>query len=61
MKKINLFELANFVFCDKDKAARWMRKPRARFGGKAAIDVMHSEAGAKSVEEALVQIDHGYW
>jgi len=51
--------LAELVFGEPDRAWRWMRKPKRRFHGKTPIELLASEAGARIVEEILVQIDDG--
>jgi putative toxin-antitoxin system antitoxin component (TIGR02293 family) len=50
---------AQAVFGDADSALRWMRQPKMRFEGRTPIQMMSTEAGARLVEEMLVQIDEG--
>jgi putative toxin-antitoxin system antitoxin component (TIGR02293 family) len=52
---------ATAVFADHDKAMRWLRNAQAKFGGRTALDMVSTEHGARLVEEALVQIDEGYF
>jgi putative toxin-antitoxin system antitoxin component (TIGR02293 family) len=52
---------ATSTFGDLDKAMTWLRNDQARFGGKSALDMASTEHGARLVEEALVQIDEGYF
>jgi putative toxin-antitoxin system antitoxin component (TIGR02293 family) len=52
---------ATATFGDSDKAMTWLRIGQARFGGKSALDMTSTEHGARLVEEALVQIDEGYF
>lgn len=52
--------LAEEVFGDDAKAARWLRKPKARFEGRAPLDLLKTEAGARLVEEFLLQLDYGF-
>ena len=49
------------TFGDPQKALRWLRTPHARFAGCTALSITSTEHGARSVEEALVQIDEGYF
>ena len=51
--------LAELVFGEPERAWRWMRKPKRSFRGKTPIELLASEAGARIVEEMLVQIDDG--
>lgn len=50
---------AQRVFADHDKAARWLRKANATLAGRAPIELLRTETGARKVEEALIRIDHG--
>jgi putative toxin-antitoxin system antitoxin component (TIGR02293 family) len=52
--------LAEEVFGDDHKAARWLRKPKARFAGRTPLEMLATEAGARLVEEMLLQLDYGF-
>lgn len=52
--------LAEEVFGDDAKAARWLRKSKTRFEGRTPLDLLRSEAGARLVEELLLQLDYGF-
>jgi putative toxin-antitoxin system antitoxin component (TIGR02293 family) len=51
---------AEEVFGDDAKAARWLRKPKIRFEGRFPLELLRTGAGARIVEEMLLQIDHGF-
>lgn len=51
--------LAEEVFGQDEKAGRWLRKPKERFDGRSPIEVLRTEAGARLVEEMLLQLDYG--
>jgi putative toxin-antitoxin system antitoxin component (TIGR02293 family) len=51
--------LAEQVFGDEEKASRWLRQPKRRFGSRTPLDLLSTEAGARLVEEMLYQIDDG--
>jgi putative toxin-antitoxin system antitoxin component (TIGR02293 family) len=51
--------LAEQVFGDDAKAARWLRKAKERFQGRTPLEVLKTEAGARLVEEMLLQLDYG--
>lgn len=53
--------LAEEVFGDDGKASRWLRKAKSRFEGRSPLDLLRTEAGARIVEEMLLQIDYGYF
>jgi putative toxin-antitoxin system antitoxin component (TIGR02293 family) len=49
------------VFGSKDKAMAWLRQPMKRFEGNTPIEMLVSDVGSRLVEEALVQIDEGFF
>lgn len=51
--------LAEEVFGDDAKAGRWLRKIKERFAGRTPLEVSRTEAGARLVEEMLLQLDYG--
>ena len=52
---------ATAAFGNQDKAMHWLRNAQQRFGKKSALDMASTEHGARLVEEALVQLDEGYF
>lgn len=51
--------MAEIVFGEPARAWRWLRKPKERFDGRTPCEMLATEAGARLVEEMLVQLDHG--
>ena len=51
--------LAEQIFAGRDRAWRWMRQNKVRLGGRAPIELLQTEAGARLIEESLYQIDDG--
>ena len=51
--------MAERAFRDTGKAWRWLRKPKRRFEGKTPMDMLATEAGARLVEETIVQFEYG--
>jgi hypothetical protein len=51
--------LAFTVFGEKDKALRWLKKPKDRFEGRAPLDVLQDVDGQGQVISMLVQIGEG--
>lgn len=51
--------LAEQIFGDEAKAARWLRQPKRRFDSSTPFDLLATEAGARLVEEMLYQINDG--
>ena len=54
-----LIAKAEEVFGNPEKAYRWLRRPTAPLNGEAPLKRLDTEAGARAVEELLLQIDHG--
>jgi putative toxin-antitoxin system antitoxin component (TIGR02293 family) len=55
-----IVSLAEQVFGEDDKAARWLRKPKIRFEGRTKFELLRTEAGARLVEELLLQFQYGF-
>ncbi len=51
--------MAEQVFAEPERAWRWLRKSKSRFDGRPPIEMLTTEAGARLVEEMIVEIDHG--
>jgi putative toxin-antitoxin system antitoxin component (TIGR02293 family) len=51
--------LANKVFGDKEKAHRWLRKPKRSLDGDTPLMYSSSETGARVVEDMLLRIESG--
>jgi putative toxin-antitoxin system antitoxin component (TIGR02293 family) len=54
-----IFALAEQVLEDRDAAREWLRDAQIGLGGRAPIDLMRTEAGAREVESLLTRIEHG--
>ena len=50
---------AEQTFGDREKATRWLRKPKRELQGIAPLEYLASESGARIVEEMLHRIEHG--
>jgi putative toxin-antitoxin system antitoxin component (TIGR02293 family) len=50
-------ELATRVFGDRAKAAHWLNRPSVQLGGRAPLELLATEDGARRVEELLAQVD----
>jgi putative toxin-antitoxin system antitoxin component (TIGR02293 family) len=49
------------TFGEADRALRWLRASQQRFGAKSPLELTSTEQGARLVEEAIIQIDEGYF
>lgn len=50
---------AEIVYGSRELAVLWLMRPNPRLEDRAPIEMLHTEAGARLVEELLVQIDEG--
>jgi putative toxin-antitoxin system antitoxin component (TIGR02293 family) len=54
-----IFSIACEVLEDEEKAKEWIRRSQVGLGGKTPLDLLHTEAGAKEVENLLWRIEYG--
>jgi len=54
-----IFSIACEVLEDEEKAREWLRRQQVGLGGKAPLDLLHTEAGSKEVEDLLWRIEYG--
>jgi putative toxin-antitoxin system antitoxin component (TIGR02293 family) len=59
LRMARVLSLAENVFSNRDKALAWMRKPKKRFAGDTPMHMLQTEAGARLVEQMLIQVDEG--
>ena len=59
VRVVRIIQQATDAFGDKDKAMRWLRKPKRRFDGRAPMDMLLTETGGRLIEEMLIQVDEG--
>lgn len=51
--------VAEFLFGSRNKAQRWLSKPKDRFSGNSPLQMLASTAGAQLVEELMTQLAEG--
>ncbi|EMO4459445.1 DUF2384 domain-containing protein [Pseudomonas aeruginosa] len=51
--------VAEFLFGSRDKAQRWLSKPKDRFSGNSPLQMLASTAGTQLVEELMTQLAEG--
>lgn len=51
--------MAEDVFGDVEKAARWLREGLGIINNKSPLEVARTEAGARVIEQILAKIDWG--
>lgn len=56
---VHAIVVAESLFGSRDKAQRWLSKPKNRFSGHSPMQMLTSTAGAWLVEELLTQLAEG--
>jgi putative toxin-antitoxin system antitoxin component (TIGR02293 family) len=56
---VRVYDRTVHVFGDKEKALRWLNKPKHRFTERTPLQMLRTEVGGRMVEEMLGQIEHG--
>ena len=54
-----IITMAERAFGNTGKAWRWLRKPKRRFAGETPMEKLATEAGARLVEEMILQLEYG--
>jgi putative toxin-antitoxin system antitoxin component (TIGR02293 family) len=54
-----IYAFACEVLEDEKEATKWIHSPQTGLGGKVPLDLLHTEAGAREVEDLLGRIEHG--
>lgn len=54
-----IFALAKDVLEDEKRAMTWLRQQQVGLGGRTPLELMHTEAGAREVEDLLGRIEYG--
>ena len=57
----NTVALAERIFGERDKAARWLGKQNDNLGAAKPLDLLRTALGAREVEEELIRIEEGYF
>ena len=58
---VRVADRAEEALGDREKAARWLRKPNRSIQSRRPIDLLESDVGARMVERALGRIEHGVY
>jgi putative toxin-antitoxin system antitoxin component (TIGR02293 family) len=61
LRVVRILALADRVFGDREKALGWLRLPDPRQDDRSCLSLLRTEAGGKTVENMLGQIDQGYF
>ena len=58
-RAVRLAGRAEEAIGNREKAARWLRKPNRALLGKRPLDLLESDVGARMVEQVLGRIEYG--
>ena len=61
VRAARVLALGETVFGGNSRALQWLGRPFKQLDGRAPLDMLASESGARLVEELLVGIDEGYF
>ncbi|MDE1160731.1 MAG: DUF2384 domain-containing protein [Acidobacteriaceae bacterium] len=61
MRLARVFAKAEDTFGGSEAAARWLSNPNLTLGDEVPLDLLDTDAGAKSVETILLRIDYGVY
>lgn len=61
LRAAKLQAMAEIVLGNTELARHWLHQPRKAFDDLSAMEMMRTEAGGQIVEEALGQLDAGYF
>lgn len=56
---LRIIATAEDVFANREKAAKWLRRPTTVLDGQAPLQLLDTDAGAREVEFLLTRIAHG--
>jgi putative toxin-antitoxin system antitoxin component (TIGR02293 family) len=56
-----VFALAEETFQNVVKARAWLRRPNRALSGRAPLDLMDTESGARLVEDELTRLAYGVY
>lgn len=59
LRVMRLLSQAESLYESRERALAWLRRPNARLGERAPLELLKTDAGSRIVEELLVQIDEG--
>jgi putative toxin-antitoxin system antitoxin component (TIGR02293 family) len=59
LRVTRVLSLTESIYGNRQRALEWLRKPNARFDGRAPLSLLKTDTGSRIVEELLIQIDEG--
>jgi len=59
LRVLRVVEEAEVTFANREKAHCWLRRPTAVLAGRAPLDLLDTDVGARHVEQLLGRIAHG--
>lgn len=61
VRLVRLVARATEAIGDGAKARAWLQRPNRALGGRAPLDLLDSDPGARAVERVLGRIEHGVY
>jgi putative toxin-antitoxin system antitoxin component (TIGR02293 family) len=59
LRLLRVLSMAEDVYGSRDRALAWLRRPAQRLEKRVPLELLKTDAGARIVEELLIQIDEG--
>lgn len=59
LRMIRVLSAAEAVYCTRERALAWLRRPHPRLEGRPPLSLLKTDTGSRMVEELFVQIDEG--
>jgi len=56
----NITAMAQALFCNDEKAMRWLSKSKRRFSGKNPVGMLSTTQGTRLIEEMLIGMAEGF-
>lgn len=56
---VHIMAMARAIFGNREKAARWIRKPKKRFNDQSPMSLVRSSQGVRMIEELLMHVAEG--
>lgn len=57
---LNILQITTQMFGSRAEAMRWLDSPKRRFEGERPLDLLKTDAGARMIEELILQARHGF-
>jgi putative toxin-antitoxin system antitoxin component (TIGR02293 family) len=59
LRLLRVLSITEDVYGSRERAIEWLRRPNARLAKRTPLELLKTGAGARMVEDLLIQIDEG--